>query len=129
MRNFRHGLDRNAHELLAPTTSVPTHIVFATPSPPAVLRLAAVVLVASSVPGIATLLLDPVPPMVRSVVAPASAVNVVLAVVMLVVKSGEVIACTPVNVCPASVRAMVAVVLGIVQVTSAAGEPASKLRT
>ena len=51
---------------------------------------APVVPVASSVPGIATTEVAPVPPMVKSVVAPANAVNVVEGVVMLVVRSGEV---------------------------------------
>jgi hypothetical protein len=48
------------------------------------------------VPGIARTELAPVPPRVSSVVAPARAVNVVDAVVMLVVIAGEVASATTV---------------------------------
>lgn len=62
--------------------------------------------------------LAPVPPIVRSVVAPANAVNEVDGVVMLVAMSGDVIVWTPVNVFAASVRARVADVVGNVIVVA-----------
>lgn len=93
-------------------SEVPIHALLAALSPPLV-RIAPVMLLeASSVEGANSEALAPVPPMVNNVVAPAKAVNEVEAVVIDVVISGLVIDCTPVNVCAASVRAMVAVVVG-----------------
>ena len=91
---------------------VPIFNALAAEIPPEVLIAPVVEDVVSSVLGANNEALAPVPPIVRSVVAPAKAVKEVEAVVILVVTSGEVKFCTPVNVCPASVRAIVALVLG-----------------
>ena len=77
--------------------SPPTHRAFVTPRPPAVLREPVEMELLSKVPGMATLAVAPVPPMVSRVVAPAKAVKVVLAVVKLVVKAGEVALTVPEN--------------------------------
>ena len=77
--------------MFVPTvTVVPAFIAFAALMPPLVRIAPVVLLVASSVDGAKSDALAPVPPIVRSVVAPAKAVNDVLAVVTLVVNAGDV---------------------------------------
>lgn len=95
---------------------VPILAAFAAEIPPEVLIAPVIDEVASSVLGANIEALAPVHPIVSRVVAPARAVNDVLAVVMLVVKSGEVIDWIPVNVFAASVLAIVADVVGKVMV-------------
>jgi hypothetical protein len=65
---------------------------FAAEIPPEVLIAPVIEVVASRVLGANRDALDPVPPIVNKVVAPAKAVNEVEVVVTLVVRSGEVMA-------------------------------------
>lgn len=99
--------------ILVPTVRVvPMFPALAAEIPPDVRMAPVVEDVVSSVDGAKSEAEAPVPPIVSKVVAPAKAVNEVEAVVTLVVIAGEVIVWTPVNVCAASVLAMVAVVVG-----------------
>src|SRR3990167_11102608 len=66
----------------------PTHNAFVTPKPPAVINDPLEIALLSNVPGMETVELAPVPPIVKRVVAPASAVNVADAVVIEVVNAG-----------------------------------------
>ena len=91
---------------------VPILSAFAAEIPPEVLIAPVTELVVSRVDGAKSDALAPVPPIVRSVVAPAKAVKEVDGVVILVLMAGEVMVWTPVNVCAASVRAIVALVVG-----------------
>ena len=87
------------------TSSVPPNVplvpmlrALAAEIPPEVLMAPVIELVVSKVLGANSEAAAPVPPIVRSVVAPAKAVNETDGVVILVVMAGEVILWIPVNV-------------------------------